>query len=123
MTGLIQVLGVVFGVLLTTVGIVESFLMRSQRRERLFLIDSEAERARLWTFNLGFYNVIWGIGAVAGALMLAGPDAMAGQAVLLITCVGHMGLSLVMFFSERRLWRLAVAEGFLPLTITILLLT
>ena len=123
MTGLIQVLGVVFGVLLITVGIVESFVMRSQRRERLFLIDSDAESARLWTFNLGFYNVIWGIGAVVGALMLGGPDAVAGQAVLLITCVGHMGLGLVMFLSERRLWGLAVAEGFLPLTITILLLT
>lgn len=122
MTGLVQVLGVVFGVLLITVGIVESFVMRDYRRDRLFIDPDGAEPARLRTFNLGFYNVIWGIGALTGALMLGGADAIAGQSVLLVICVAHLGLGLIMFFSERRLWVLAVAEGFLPLTITILLL-
>ena len=96
--------------------------MRSERRRRLFIVPEEAERARLGTFNLGVYNVVWGIGAFVGALLLGGANADAGQSVLLITCAAHVGLGLIMFLSERRLWGLAIAEGFLPLTITILLL-
>lgn len=123
MTGLIQVLGVVFGILLISVGIMESLFIRHQRRQRLFITEADdIHRHRLGTLNLGFYNVVWGIGALAGALMLGGVDSAAGQAVLLFVCVGHMVLGLVLFLSDRRLWRNAVAEAFLPLTITVLLL-
>ena len=80
--------------------------MRSERRRRLFILPEEAERARLGTFNLGLYNVIWGMGAFVGALLLGGADAAAGQSVLLIICVAHLGLGLLMFLSERRLWDL-----------------
>ena len=123
MTGLIQVLGVVFGVLLISVGIMESFFIRDQRLHRLFLVKpDDIETVRLWTFNLGFYNVIWGIGAIAGALVLGGADAAAGEALLMFTCVAHVALGLILFLSERRLWGNAIAEAILPLIITILLL-
>jgi putative membrane protein len=123
MTGLIQVLGVVFGVLLISVGIMESFFIRDQRLHRLFLVKpDDIETVRLWTFNLGFYNVIWGIGAIAGALVLGGADAVAGEALLMFTCVAHVALGLILFLSERRLWGNAIAEALLPLIITILLL-
>lgn len=123
MTGLIQVLGVVFGVLLISVGIMESFFIRHQRLHRLFLVKpDDIETVRLWTFNLGFYNVIWGIGAIAGALVLGGADAAAGEALLMFTCAAHVALGLILFLSERRLWGNAIAEAVLPLIITILLL-
>ncbi len=41
MTGLIQVLGVIFGIVLILVGILESFFFRDQRLHRLFLIKPE----------------------------------------------------------------------------------
>lgn len=123
MTGLIQVLGVVFGVLLISVGIMESFFIRDQRLHRVFLLQpDDVETVRLWTFNLGFYNVIWGIGAIAGAIALGGADAAAGQALLMFTCAAHVGLGLILFLSERRLWGNAIAEAALPLVIGVLLL-
>ena len=123
MTGLIQVLGVLFGVLLIVVGIAESFFIRDQRLHRFFLVDPEdVDTVRLWTFNVGFYNIIWGTGTITGALMLAGTDAAAGRSLLLFTCAAHVILGITLFFSERRLWASAIAEALLPLVIAILLL-
>lgn len=123
MTGLIQVLGVVFGALLIIVGIAESFFIRDKRLHRFFLVDpQDTDTVRLWTFNLGFYNVIWGIGAITGALMLAGTEAAAGRTLLLFTCVAHVILGIILFLSERRLWASATAEALPPAVITVLLL-
>ena len=123
MTALIQVLGLVFGVLLICVGMMECSFIRDQRRHRFFLAEPDGTDT-LWrgTLNFGFYNVIWGTGAIAGALLLGGADASAGQSVLLFTCVAHVVLGLVLFLSERRLWGSALAEAVLPLVITVLVL-
>ena len=123
MTGLIQVLGVIFGVALILVGILESFFFRDQRFYRLFLIKpQDMDAVRMWTFNLGFYNMIWGVGAIVGALLLAGPEPAAGRVLLLFTCVGHVLLGIILVLSERRLWASAIAEALLPAVIVVLLL-
>ncbi|GAA2136606.1 hypothetical protein GCM10009825_21950 [Arthrobacter humicola] len=123
MTGLIQVLGVVFGGLLIVVGVAESFFIRDQRLERLFVADpDDVETVRLRTLNLGIYNVIWGIGAIVGAVMLGGADSDEGRTLLLFTCVAHVILGTDLLLSERRLWGSALAEAGPPLIITILLL-
>ena len=123
MTGLIQVVGVIFGVLLILVGILESFFFRDQRLHPLFLIEPEdTDAVRLWTFNLGFYNMIWGVGAIIGAIILAGPEPAAGRTLLLFTCLGHGLLGIILVLSERRLWASAVAEALLPAVIALLLL-
>lgn len=123
MTGLIQVLGVIFGIVLIAVGILESFFFRDQRFYRLFLIRPEDVAAvRMWTFNLGFYNMIWGVGAIIGALMLTGAEPAAGRTLLLFTAVGHVLLGIILVLSERRLWASAIAEALLPAVIVVLLL-
>ena len=123
MTGLIQVLGVIFGIVLILVGILESFFFRDQRFHRLFLIKPEdTDAVRMWTFNLGFYNTIWGVGAIAGAVMLTGAEPAAGRALLLFTCLGHVFLGIILVLSERRLWASAIAEALLPAVIAMLLL-
>ena len=123
MTGLIQVLGVAFGILLILVGILESFFFRDQRLHRLFLIKPEdTDAVRMWTFNLGFYNMIWGVGAIVGALMLTGAEPAAGRVLLLFTSLGHVLLGIILVLSERRLWASAIAEALLPAVITALLL-
>ena len=123
MTGLIQVLGVIFGIVLILVGILESFFFRDQRFRRLFLIKPEdTDAVRMWTFNLGFYNTIWGVGAIAGAVMLTGAEPTAGRALLLFTCLGHVLLGFILVLSERRLWASAIAEALLPAVIAVLLL-
>ncbi|AOT05017.1 DUF1304 family protein [Arthrobacter sp. U41] len=123
MTGLIQVLGVAFGILLILVGILESFFFRDQRLHRLFLIRPEdTDAVRMWTFNLGFYNMIWGAGAIVGAVLLAGPEPAAGRTLLLFTCLGHVLLGIILVLSERRLWASAIAEALLPAVIAAMLL-
>lgn len=123
MAGLIQVLGIIFGVLLIAVGILESFFFRDQRFHRLFLIMPEDVAAvRMWTFNLGFYNMIWGVGAIIGAVLLAGAEPAAGRALLLFTAAGHVILGVILVLSERRLWASAIAEALLPAVIVVLLL-
>jgi putative membrane protein len=123
MTGLSQVLGVIFGIVLILVGILESFFFRDQRLHRLFLIRPEdTDAVRMWTFNLGFYNMIWGVGAIIGAVMLAGPEPAAGRTLLLFTCLGHVILGIILVLSERRLWASAIAEALLPAVIAVLLL-
>ncbi|MFJ5700370.1 DUF1304 family protein [Arthrobacter sp. NPDC093139] len=88
----------------------------------LFLVAPEdVQTVRLWTFNLGFYNMVWGVGAITGALLL-GSSGAAGRALLLFTCLGHVFLGLLLLVTERRLWANGVAEAALPLVIVILLL-
>ncbi|WP_261382425.1 DUF1304 family protein [Arthrobacter sp. UKPF54-2] len=77
---------------------------------------------RMWTFNLGFYNMIWGIGAIIGALLLTGTEPAAGRALLLFTAAGHVILGVILVLSERRLWASAIAEALLPAVIVVLLL-
>lgn len=123
MTGLILVLGTLFGCVLIAVGILESFFHSDQRFHRLFLIEpKDVDAVRLWTFNLGFYNMVWGAGAIVGTVMLAAGDPVAGRALLMFTSIGHVILGLILLISERRLWSSAVAEAALPLVIVILLL-
>ncbi|KUM41105.1 DUF1304 family protein [Arthrobacter sp. EPSL27] len=123
MTGLIQVLGIIVGTLLILVGILESFFFRNQRFYRLFLIKPEdTETVRMWVFNLGFYNMIWGVGAIIGAVLLTGPEPAAGKALLLFTSLGHVLLGIILVLSERRLWASAIAEALLPAVIAVLLL-
>ncbi|WP_427171245.1 DUF1304 family protein [Arthrobacter sp. 92] len=123
MTGLVQVLGVIFGVVLILVGILESFFFRDQRLHRLFLINpADTDAVRLWTVNLGFYNMIWGVGAIVGSILLTGAEPAAGRALLLFTCLGHVLLGIILVLTERRLWASAIAEALLPLVISVLLL-
>lgn len=122
MTGLIQVLGVLLGVLLISVGVLEAFFIRDQRLHRFFLVDpGDVDAVRLWTLNVGLYNVVWGAGAITGSFMLGAADPAQGRTLLLFVCAAHVILGLVLFFTERRLWLNALAEAVLPLIIIVLL--
>ncbi|WP_115788845.1 DUF1304 family protein [Arthrobacter silvisoli] len=123
MTGAIQILGVVFGAVLIVVGVLESFFFRDQRFHSIFLIEPKDTAAvRLWTVNLGFYNMVWGAGAITGALLLGGANHQAGHAVLLFACVAHVILGIVLVVSERRLWVSGIGQSLLPLVVAVLLL-
>ncbi len=123
MTGTIQILGVVLGAVLIVVGVLESFFFRNQRFHSIFLIEPKDTAAvRLWTVNLGFYNMVWGVGAIIGALLLGGANHQAGHAVLLFACVAHVILGIVLVVSERRLWVSGIGQSLLPLVIAVLLL-
>jgi len=123
MTGVAYLLAVIFGLVLITVGIAEAFYFRDPRFHKLFLIRPQDEAAvRLWTINLGFYNMVWGLVLIAGVFIAAGGRTASGEAIIVFTCIAHVVLGVVLWFSERRLWQSALAQAILPLIVLLLLL-
>ena len=122
MTVAAYVLAALFGVMLIAVGAAEAFFYRDQRFHRLFLIRPEDVGAvRLWTINVGFYNIVWGLGALAGVMIAAGGSPVTGETIIAFTCIAHVILGAVLWFSVRRLWQSALAQSVLPLVVLLLL--
>jgi uncharacterized membrane protein len=56
-----QILAVLVGVMLIGVGVLEVFFYRDQRFSKIFLIKpQDVDAVRLWTVNVGFYNILMG---------------------------------------------------------------
>lgn len=123
MTLAAYIVAFLIGLVLIAVGIAEAFFFRDQRFHKLFLIRPDDVRAvRLWTVNLGFYNMVWGLGLIAGVLIAAAGNTAAGEAIILFASIAHVILGAVLWFSERRLWQSALSQSLPPLVVIILLL-
>lgn len=115
---LAQVLAVVFSALVVLVGLLEAFRYSDQRLHRLFLIRPEDTSAvRLWTVNLGFYNIVWGLSGIAGVVLVNSGQVTVGRTIVALMCIAHAIAGAVLVISERRLWLSAIGQGFLPLVI------
>ncbi|MEV7648708.1 DUF1304 family protein [Arthrobacter sp. NPDC089319] len=122
MTGVAYLLAVIFGLVLIAVGIAEAFYFRDPRFHKLFLIrPQDVAAVRLWTINLGFYNMLWGLVLIAGVFIAAGGRTAIGETMIVFTCITHVILGAVLWFTERRLWQSALAQAILPLIVLLLL--
>lgn len=102
------------GVMHIGVGICESFFF-NRRGVQQFLLKKDASppEVGLWAFCVGFYNMFLGVGTILG-VALAGSDEDVGRALVLYTC-SFMALSgIVLWVSDHRLWRGAVAQFTIP---------
>ena len=118
MSVLVQVLAVITGVVLIAVGLLEAFRYKDQRLHPIFLIKPEDTAAvRLWTVNVGFYNIVWGLFGIAGVVLANSGEATAGRTVVAMMCIAHAILGLVLIISERRLWLSGIGQSFLPVVI------
>ncbi|MFC9692218.1 DUF1304 family protein [Kribbella sp. NPDC056951] len=116
-----QVLAVVIAALLVMVWVMESFLYRHPRLYPLFLTKpADFDAVRLWTVNLGFYNLTTAAALVAGVILVRNGHAEAGQALVVFTAAQHTFLSVVLLFVERRLWLNTLLEGIPALGLLIL---
>ncbi|MFK4086524.1 DUF1304 family protein [Kribbella sp. NPDC020789] len=116
-----QVLAVVIAVLLAMVWVMESFLYRHPRLYPLFLTKpADFDAVRLWTVNLGFYNLTTAVALVAGVILARNGHADAGQALVVFTAAQHTFLSIVLVVVERRLWLNTLMEGIPALGLLIL---
>jgi putative membrane protein len=107
-----QILAVLLGLMLIGVGILESFLYRNPRLYPIFRIRPEDQRAvRLWTVNQGFYNMVFGVGAILGVILVNSGQEVAGRTVVLFTAASHVVLGIVLVASEPKLWRGAVGQS------------
>ncbi|WP_406194129.1 DUF1304 domain-containing protein [Kitasatospora sp. NBC_01560] len=93
----------------------ESFLY-GHPRVRYLLTGSTADapEVRLWRFNVGFYNLFLALGLAAGVTALHTGHGTSGRALVVYVCAFMLAGGIILFVSERRLWRVALAQAVPP---------
>jgi putative membrane protein len=101
------------GVFHLAVFAMESLLFKKPSTYKRFLIpnDAEAEIARPWAFNQGFYNLFLALGALGG--LIAGGDK--GHAIALFAAACMAGAGIVLIASDRRMARSAALQAGPPI--------
>ncbi len=93
--------------------IAESLAWKREGVWRTFGVRSEADARTLGTvmFNLGFYNLFLGLGAiVGGAVVLAG----GGVVLLVFACAFMVGAAAVLVARTPGMWPGALVQGAVP---------
>lgn len=108
-----QVFVALAGVLHLGIFVMESVLFGRPQVWRRFLISSQADAdtARPWALNQGFYNLFLALGALGGVVF--GGDR--GHAIALFAC-GCMALAgVVLVVTDRRMLRAAAMQAVPPI--------
>jgi putative membrane protein len=116
-----QVLAIFIAVMLAVVFVMESILYRHPRLYPLFLTKpTDVDAVRLWTVNVGWYNLTTAAALVIGVILAANGHEPAGEALVTFTAAQHTVLAVVLVVTERRLWLNALMEG-IPAAILLIL--
>jgi putative membrane protein len=112
-TQIFAILAALFGV---TAFVLESFLF-GRRSVQTFLLGrpEPAAGVRLWAFNQGFYNFFLAAGPVAGVVAYHLGYESAGRALVIYSCAFMAGCGVILFVSDRRLWRSMIGQSGPPL--------
>jgi putative membrane protein len=96
--------------------VLESLLfMRPQVYRRFQSQNAEqAQAARLFAFNQGFYNLFLAAGCLGGLLLWRQGHETAGATLVMYTCAYMVGCALVLLYTSRRMWRPALYQGLPP---------
>jgi putative membrane protein len=113
-----QIFVTLAGVFHLAVFAMESVVFRKPSTWKRFLIKSqeEAEVARPWAFNQGFYNLFLALGALGG--LIAGGDK--GHTISLFACACMAGAGIVLVASDRRMARAAALQAVPPILALVL---
>jgi putative membrane protein len=96
--------------------ILESFLFHRPDVQTFLLGRPEpAPGVRLWAFNQGFYNLFLAAGPVAGLVSYYAGDESVGRALVIYGCAFMAGCGVVLFISDRTLWRSMIGQTAPPL--------
>jgi len=116
-----QVLAIVIAATLVSVWVMESFLYRHPRLYPLFLTKpADFDAVRLWTVNLGFYNLTTAVALVAGVVLVQIDHLPQGEALIIFTAAQHVFLAVVLVLTQRKLWLNTLMEG-IPAAILLVL--
>lgn len=78
--------------------------------------QDEANTIRPMAFNQGFYNLFLAIGVIVGLFLLPHPTLhAAGVMLVFFSSASMLAASLVLIFSNPKLARAAILQGFFPL--------
>jgi uncharacterized membrane protein len=120
MNAVAQVLAIIEGLLLISIGVLEAFFYRDQRFYRMFRIRPEHYRAvRHWTVNVGFYNIVYGLSFFATVVINYTVDETAARTLLVVLGVGQVILGAVLWVSEPKLWRASIGQMAVPAAVVI----
>ncbi|HEU5110334.1 MAG TPA: DUF1304 domain-containing protein [Micromonosporaceae bacterium] len=111
-----QVFAVVAVVFHVTAFVLESFLFRRTAVQVFLLGKPEpAPGVRLWAFNQGFYNLFLAAGPAAGLIAYHAGRVDVGRALVIYGCAFMAACGVVLFASDRRLWRGMLGQSVPPL--------
>jgi putative membrane protein len=96
--------------------VLESFLFR-RTAVQVFLLGhpESAPGVRLWAFNQGFYNLFLAAGPAAGLIAYHAGHQQVGRALVIYGCAFMTACGVVLFVSDRRLWRGMLGQSLPPL--------
>ena len=96
--------------------VMESLLFHREDVQKFMLGRPEpAPGVRLWAFNQGFYNLFLAAGPVAGLIAYHGGNVDVGRALVIYGCAFMAACGIVLFVSDRRLWRSMIGQSGPPL--------
>lgn len=122
MNAVAQVLAVLLGLTLISVGVLEAFFYRNQRLHGIFLIDpAEYKAVRLWVVNVGVENILVGLACLLGVILLPVNETV-GRTLVLAVSVLHLIMGPTLAITEPRLWKSSIAEGGLALLVIVAVL-
>ena len=112
MSKVAQVLAALEALTLIAVGVMEAFFFRRPELYGIFLIEpDEYDAVRLWTVNVGFYNIFMGVGLIVALAFVNAGRVVVGRAIVLYTSALHVMLGLTLVISEPQLWVSAIGEA------------
>lgn len=107
-----QVLAIAIAVMLGVVFVMESFLYRHPKLYPMFLTKpADFDAVRLWTVNLGWYNLTTGVALAAGVVLVQTGHVPQGEALIIFTAAQHAFLAVVLVVTQPKLWFNALLEG------------
>ena len=103
--------------------VLESFLFHRVDVQTFLLGRPEPARGvRLWAFNQGFYNLFLAVGPTAGLIAYHAGHPAVGRALVVYGCAFMVGCGIVLFVSNRKLWRSMIGQSGPPLAALVLTL-
>jgi len=96
--------------------VMESVLFERPVVQRFLLGRPEpAPGVRLWAFNQGFYNLFLAAGPAAGLIAGYAGHETVGRTLVIYGCAFMAACGVVLFISDRRLWRGMLGQSVPPL--------
>jgi len=116
MNAVTQIFALIAGFGHVGVFLMESMLFRRPSVQRLLLGREGADPGvYLWAFNQGFYNLFVALGAIGGVITYHVSSDVVGETLTLYACGFMAAAGVVLFVSDRRLWRGALGQSVPPL--------
>ncbi len=112
----VQIFAVIAALFHVVAFVLESFLFHRPDVQEFLLGKREpAPGVLLWAFNQGFYNLFLALGPIAGLLAYHAGHIGVGRALVVYGCAFMAACGVVLFVSDRRLWRSMIGQSGPPL--------